>query len=128
MSNRLLETIRKVSESSLEAMKPADIFFGVVESVSPLIIGIDQKLKLTEDVLILTSSVLDFKCEIVPDKKKREAFIEDFCELSGSCQIEVAPYDEYIVIKNRLKKGERVILLRAFGGQKFVVLDRMVNV
>ena len=125
MSSRLLETIKKVSESSLEAMKPADIFFGTVESESPLIIGIDQKLKLTEDVLILTSSVLDFKCSIVYEENKMSAYIEDFCELSGSCKIKTNPYEEEIVIKNSLKKGEKVILLRALGGQKFVVLDRV---
>lgn len=127
MSSFLLNTIQQISEASVEAMKPADIFFGVVESVDPLIIGIDQKLKLTRDVLLLTSNVSDCRRKILTETNKKNAVISGFDEINGNCFIEFLPDDEYVTVKCGLLEGENVILLRAFGGQKFVVLDRVVS-
>ena len=127
MSNRLLSVIREISASSAEAMKPADIFFGAVESVNPLVIGVDQKLKLTEEVLILTGAVSDHKGEISNEGVYRKAYVSALGDISGSCRIRFEPESEEVSFKNNLKKGEKVILLRAAGGQKYVVLDRVVS-
>ena len=127
MSNRLLNAIREISVSSAEAMKPADIFFGVVESASPLVIGIDQKLKLTGEVLILTGAVSNHSVRAELPYGYRDAFISDFDGTSGSCRIRMDLSDEDITFKTNLEKGEKVILLRALGGQKYIVLDRVVS-
>ena len=127
MSKRLLNAIREISESSAEAMKPADIFFGEVEAVNPLVIGVDQKLKLTEEVLILTGAVSDHKGEISGGGVYRQAYVSSLGGISGSCRIRFEPEFQEVSFKNNLKKGEKVILLRAAGGQKYVVLDRVVS-
>ena len=127
MSNRLLNTIREISVSSAEAMKPADIFFGVVESTSPLVIGIDQKLKLTGEVLVLTGAVSEHSANSELPYKYRDAYVSGFGGESGSCRIRMDLSDEEITFKTDLKKGETVILLRALGGQKYIVLDRVVS-
>ena len=127
MSNRLLNAIREISVSSAEAMKPADIFFGVVESTSPLVIGIDQKLKLTGDVLILTGAVSQHSVSAELPYVYRDAYVSDLAGTSGSCRIRMDLSDEEMTFKTNLAEGERVILLRALGGQKYIVLDRVVS-
>ena len=109
-------------------MKPADIFFGTVESISPLVIGIDQKLKLTEEALILTSAVSEHGAKVTADNKYRDAYISDLDGTSGSCRIRMGLENEEITVKNGLSKGDGVILLRVLGGQKFIVLDKVVEV
>ena len=127
MSRRLLNVIREISASSAEAMKPADILFGEVESANPLVIGVDQKLKLTQEVLILTGAVFDHSSSVSNEGAQRQAYISDLQDLSGSCRIRILPEYENFTFKNSLVQGEKVILLRAAGGQKYVVLDRVVS-
>ena len=127
MSNRLLNAIREISVSSAEVMKPADIFFGVVESVSPLVIGIDQKLKLSGEALILTGAVSEHSLKASASDKYRDAYVSGLAGAEGACRISMDFSDENVIFKTNLSKGERVILLRALGGQKYIVLDRVVS-
>ena len=96
----LVELIKKIAVNAVEAGKPADFCYGTVTSTSPLKIMIAQKLTLGSTQLVLTRNVTNFKAKI-----------------NG----------EEITIENALKIGEKVVLVRQKGGQKFLVLDRVVN-
>jgi hypothetical protein len=98
--NSLLELIKKISSKTIAAEKPCDFCFGKVISESPLKIFIEQKITLDSAQLVLTRNVTDFKTKI------------DGAEVK---------------IENSLQVGEKVVLLRQKGGQKFLVLDRVIN-
>lgn len=85
-----------------EQSQPCDFMFGTVVSGSPLRIRVEQKMELGEAQLVLTRNVSDFKVKI-----------------EGETEIE---------IKNALRSGDTVILLKQRGGQKFLVLDRRAEV
>lgn len=99
-TNDLLELIKKIAVKTVEAGKPADFCFGKVTSTSPLKISIEQKITLDVAQLILTRNVTNFETK-----------------LNGS----------EVTVENALKLNEEVVLLRQKGGQKFLVLDRVVN-
>ena len=99
-TNDLLELIKKISVKAIEAGKPADFCFGKVTSASPLKISIEQKITLDDAQLVLTRNVTEFTTKI--DGYER-------------------------TIDNKLEPGEEVVLLRQKGGQKFLVLDRVVK-
>lgn len=99
-ANDLLELIKKTAVKAVEAGKPCDYCFGRVVSESPLKISVEQKITLSSAQLVLTRNVTDFKTKI------------DGAE---------------VTIENKLLYGEQVVLLRQKGGQKFLVLDRVVN-
>lgn len=99
-TNDLLELIKKIALKAVNAEKPSDFCFGKVVSTSPLKISIDQKLTLTAAQLVLTRNVTDFTTKL---------------------------NDSEVTIQNALKLGEKVVLLRQKGGQKFLILDRVVN-
>lgn len=63
----LIETIKKISQGANEASAPCDLLFGVVTSISPLEITVEQKLKLTQEFLILTKNVKDYTVEVSVD-------------------------------------------------------------
>lgn len=63
----LIETIKKISQGANEASAPCDLLFGVVTSISPLEITVEQKLKLTQEFLILTKNVKDYTVEVSID-------------------------------------------------------------
>lgn len=100
--NDLLEIIKKTALRAVEASKPCDYCFGRVTSTNPLKISVEQKITLTSAQLIVTRNVTNFKAETTEGVE--------------------------VTIQNSLKVGEHVILLRQKGGQKFLILDRVVNV
>ena len=116
--------------------------FGTVESISPLRINIEQKLVLDEKVLILTKAVVDHWVDIEVD---HYTVNDDFLDTTHHHLYPASPpnsattndlsFDpthkhEYqgrkkIMIYNGLLVGEKVILIRLQGGQRYVVLDRI---
>lgn len=98
---RLAGAIQQLSNNTLGASQPTSILFGTVESATPLKVRIEQKLILEESFLILTRNVKDYNVEMTVDGIRRT-----------------------YTIHNALQAGERVILIRQQGGQKYVVLDR----
>lgn len=102
--NDLLDTIKRASIEAIEVGQPCDFCFGRVISVLPLRVSIDQKLNLGTAQLILTRNVTDFMIDVTDGDKKK------------------------ITVHNALKAGESVILLKQKGGQKYLILDRLVNI
>lgn len=100
--NRLLACVRQAAIEAVRASKPFALSYGVVTSVSPLKIAVDQKMELSSPQLLLTSSVRSYTVRLTAEGKTQ------------ACEMETG-----------LKVGENVLLLRANGGQKFIVLDRL---
>ena len=103
-STDLLNMIKKAAVEAVEAFQPSDFCFGKVTSASPLKVLVEQKMTLGAAQLVLTRNVTNHKISIVLDSEKKE-----------------------ITIQNALKKGDEVILLKKKGGQKYLILDRVVN-
>lgn len=101
--HNLLQIIKKAAVEAVEASNPAKVMYGTVTAASPLAIKIDQRFTVTEDFLILTKNVRDYKVKI---------------SVNGGME------QDYTV-RNALKTGDKVILLREQGGQKYIVIDKV---
>ena len=97
-----LEAIRTACVRAVESRAPTGVYIGTVSCASPLQIMIDQRLSLSKEHLVLCSSVKDFDKSVLIGGE------------STSLKIPLA-----------LEEGEEVVLLRAQGGQKYIVLDRL---
>lgn len=67
----LADTIRSLSNQTTEASKPSTRVFGVVESINPLRIRINEKLTLEGSMLVVTQTVksyIDWAFLIIGDK------------------------------------------------------------
>ena len=102
--NDLLIAIKKAALDAVNASQPSDFCFGKVTSVSPLKIMIEQKMTLSSAQLVLTMGVTDFKTKITIGDGTNE-----------------------VTIHNALQVGDEVILLNQNGGQKYLVIDRVVK-
>ena len=118
-SNDLLNSMKKAGLDAVEASKPADFCFGKVTKEEPLTISVEQKLTLSTAQLVLTRNVTEFKIKITPIKWKTE-------EEDGH-KHELKEEEKEIKVHNKLKVGEKVVLIRQKGGQKYLVLDRVVD-
>lgn len=112
----LVELIQKIAMRVIDESQPATVTFGTVVSASPLRVQIEQKLTLEAAHLVLTNNVKDHEVYITVDHQT---------EIAEGHQHGYMGRKKFI-IHNNLAVGEKVVLLRMQGGQKFIVLDRAV--
>ena len=125
-SNDLYDVIKAAAIKAVEASQPCDFLYGKVTSVSPLKVYIDQKMTLGSAQLVLTRNVMDYT---VPVSVAWETSIET----GGKEAASFAPHShtvsgiKEITILNGLKVDDKVILLKKKGGQKYLILDKVVS-
>ena len=99
---------------------PSAWMIGEVINESPLEIQIEQRLIVDEDLLILTRNVTDYMVQA------KIALNLSTGSSEGHRHSVSGTYDVPMTIQNGLQEGDFVLLLRQDGGQKFIVVDRVV--
>lgn len=99
--NTLVRAVKQAALDAVRASGPMGVCYGTVTSTAPLTVQVDQKKTLGPAQLIPTSTVRDAAVDITVDNARKLH------------QIHLG-----------LKTGEKVILLRCDGGQKYIILDR----
>lgn len=153
-SNDLVKLIKKAALDAVEASKPCNIVFGTVTSVSPLKINVEQKMTLTSAQLVLSRNVTDYKVKFEIDAETESGGNIDlthnhnYSGTTGSYNSHTHDYSgttendsvtnithshkfkgtKEMTIKNALKVDDEVIMVRMQGGQKYIVIDRVVNI
>ena len=131
-ANELVRAVKRAAVDAVMAAGPMAICFGTVTAEAPLQITVDQKKILGEAQLILTNAVRDFNVEMstIEGTGKSEGPHYTENESGGAGDAAFASHRHRYQGSKKwrvhlaLKNGEKVILLRCDGGQKFVVLDR----
>lgn len=143
---RLVGAMKQAAVEAVEAAKPTGVYYGTVVSEEPLQIFTEQKLLLGRAQLVLARNVTDHwiamrvhhvtelaRCGFTGGKEVTHPGLptdppspvaggeEDICPQHHH---EYKGIKHYFVL-NALKEGEKVILIREQGGQKFVVIDRV---
>ncbi|HEX2926161.1 MAG TPA: DUF2577 domain-containing protein [Ruminiclostridium sp.] len=114
----MVELIKIAALGAVNESKPASIVFGTVVNVTPLKINIEQRLTLNDAQLILTSSVKDYDVDMTMEHST-ERTNEHAHAYAGKKTFRV---------HNGLALGEQVIMIQMQGGQKYIVLDKVVNI
>lgn len=109
--------IKQAAKEIFNAMDPSDVMYGTVDSISPLRISVDSKLILEEIQLALTRNVIDYDLEMTVDHTTEVADGHTH-GYSGR---------KVFRVNNALVKGEKVMLIKVQGGQKYVVFDKVVD-
>lgn len=102
----LVEAIKKAAVEAVAAGDPVRVCYGTVTREKPLLISVEQKLKLKASQLVLTKNVTDYETEMTWEEEGEEV-------------------KRRVTIHNGLAAGEKVILLQTQGGQKFMVVDKL---
>lgn len=132
----IVEIIKQAAFEALTASNPCAIMFGKVISANPLKINVEQRLTLDESHLILTSLVRDFEVDMTVDH-----FTENDSYLNTSHSHPDAGTNSFdsthkhaykgkktFLVHLGLKINESVMLMQVQGGQKYIILDRVVMI
>ena len=154
-SSDLLKLIKTAASEAVSSTKPTKIVFGKVIKTNPLQIQIEQKLILSSQQLILLRNVTNYTLNIDVNINTNDSQLEINNTHQHSINLNTSTTENHnhtvtgnteeisiqqdlthnhkisgsksININNALKVNEKVILLRVQGGQKYIVIDRVVS-
>lgn len=134
-SNDLIKIIKKMVLETVDNTKPCNYAFGEVIEIDPLKINVEQKFELTQEMLILARGVTEYTIDITIDWEDEENItgIKISQEADHTHEIEDNKHKhkiegrKEIIVHSALEVGEKVILVRQQGGQKYLVLDRVIK-
>ncbi len=140
-ANELVDTLKRAALDAVEASKPVYVYFGEVQSTSPLKINVEQRMLLGEKQLILSRNVTDFSTMVTIDWTSESSLsthshtvkgdngsggtIDLTSETKNLAHVHKITGKKKITIHNGLAVGDEVILIRQQEGQKFIVVDRI---
>lgn len=140
-----------MANDSADAGQPTTILYGVVIGEEPLSVKLNDRITLSSAQLVLARNVTEHEIEITieweteeagEEKHKHEAetIISSAGDPSHSHEAKTTIKEEDLthihevkgrkkmIIHNQLIAGEEVILVRIKGGQKYLIVDRVVKV
>lgn len=124
--SQLVDTIKQIALESVGATEPLEVIIGEVVGVDPLEIKIDPKIILQEGNIVLTKNTSEWTMEMSVDHITEN-------RSGGGGYAEFASHNhEYkgrkkYLVHNQLIMGDKVILLKETGGQRYIALDRWYN-
>jgi hypothetical protein len=104
MATGLIDIIKRTALEAFANEQPCDLRYGTVVSVDPLRVKVTNLLTIPSSVLVVPQLLTDYTV-IIRDEESSE--------------------DKTITIKNALKIGDKVAMLRKQGGQSYFILDRI---
>lgn len=129
-----MKIIKRAAVEAVAQQAPTIINYGTVTNDSPLEIIVEDKFKVSASMLLLTADVIDRKTKITFDNPGVVNEVNGYMEPQPTITHNINKLSfldntikNDITIYDALKIGEKVMLLRIQGGQKFIVLDRLVS-
>ena len=110
----MLNAIRQAALTAVEAAAPVAVMLGTVTKTDPLEVNVDQRFTLDADFLIVPESLTRLEIDMRHVHTAPGGTTDD-------------ALTEPVVIRPGLQAGDRVVLLRVQGGQKYLILDKVVG-
>ena len=118
MATGLVDVMKRASMDALETSQPCDLRFGTVARTSPLSVRVSAQMVLPESLLIVPEHLTDRTVNV-------EVEWETEADSGKSPHTHPLTGAKKLKIKNGLKEGDKVALLRKQGGQTYYILDRI---
>lgn len=124
--NELIRVIKQCAIEAIEASKPTIVVFGTVTSEAPLKVKLDlnNALEIGEKHLILTRTVTDYDTDMTVDH-----IVERRAGGGGHPSFQAHDHKytgrKSFQVHHKLLSGDKVVMLRVQGGQRYVILDRV---
>lgn len=103
MATGLIDVIKRAAMDAINNAQMCDLRVGTVVSTAPLKVKVSNVFTVPNTLLIVPQHLTDYEVSV---------------KLSGT-------EEQTLEIKNALKTGDRVALLRKQGGQSYFILDRI---
>lgn len=123
---QMIGLFRDLISQTNDSQVMSDIELGEVVAISPLQIRLDPQTVLPAECIVLTKNTSEWSVDMTVDHNTEDAS-------GGSGDSAYAPHHhgykgrKTYLVHNGLVVGDKVILLRESGGQRYIALDRYYN-
>ena len=128
------DIIKQCTEGQINQMQLCNVRIGVVVQENPLEIEVDQRYILAAEALVLARQVTEHTIEMTVDHWTEDEIehthaVQD-TYTGGGTSSPTAHRHAYqgrkkFIVHNGLKNGEKVLMVKASGGQRHFVIDRI---
>ena len=128
MASGLLDIIKTAAIDAMDNIQMRDLRYGEVISISPLKIRITTQLILPESTLVVPEHLTDYSVNVTVDWETKDHTHNHTCPdgtTSNNTHRHGIVGKKVMIVHAALKVGDKVALLRAQGGQKYFILDRI---
>lgn len=131
MSTGIVQLIKQAAMDAVAQGKPADLRYGTIISTSPLNVKITNTFILPSSMLVVPQHLTDYEVDVTISPSYGW-YTESEAGGSGEASFSshrhtITTNQQTMKIHNALKVGDKVVLLRQSGGQKYLILDRLVG-
>jgi hypothetical protein len=126
MSSGLVQVIKEIAMDAVDNSKIPDLRFGTVISDSPLKVRVTNQFIIPSSMLIVPQNLTDYEVDITIDASYGWN-TENKLVNGEPHNHELTIGEQKLKIHNRLKIGDKVVMLRKQGGQSYFILDRIVE-
>lgn len=123
---KIVNIIKEIASTVIQNGEPMEVIVGEVVSASPLEIKIDPKLTIPEENIVLTKNTSEWTMEMSVDHVTENRSGGGGYAEFASHNHEYKGQKKYLV-HNQLVVGDKVIMLKETGGQRYIALDRWYN-
>lgn len=138
MTTGLIDIMKRAAKETYENEQPTDLRFGTVVSDSPLKVQVTNLFTIPESMLIVPQHLTDHEIEV--SLKSDYGWITQDTQNGGKLnpteiynahehelvhKHDIIQSKKKVFIHNALKTGDKVALIRKYGGQSFYILDRI---
>lgn len=120
------QVIQSIVQNIFQSLSPMDMTIGTVETVSPLTVRINPQILLPADALILTETVCYKKVDLTHTNPPAGVGLANGATVVTAVGNN-APQGANIMINRNLLAGDKVVMLRAMGGQQYIILSKVVS-
>ena len=101
----MAESIKRLAQQQVDGTYPTVLLFGTISNTNPLTLKIDNKVYSSE-FIVIPRHLTNY--EVTIEESTSQGYVE-----------------RNVKVKSELKQGDKVIVARQQGGQKYIVLDRI---
>lgn len=107
MSSGLISLIKQAAMDAVENGQMTDLRYGTVTGVSPVTVRTTEQFNIPSSLLVVPQHLTNYRVSVTADWEEQPNEIRT------------------MTIRNALRVGDKVALLRKQGGQSFLILDRI---
>lgn len=124
MSSGLVGVIKQIAMDAVDNSKIPDLRFGTVISDSPLKVQVTNQFIIPSSMLIVPQNLTDHELDVTIDASYGWGTENEIVDgQPHKHQLNIG--EQKLKIHNRLKTGDKVVMLRKQGGQSYFILDRL---
>ena len=121
--SEIVQLVKKIAIYAISSNKPVEFIIGVVESIEPIKIRVNQFLVLENDALIIPHYMLPGN-KYFFNVDEQKVMLEDV-ETEEKKEYKMTVENQELTLDFNINENDKILMLKVQGGQRFFLLSKI---